>query len=386
MAMTLRLFWRLILGYAAILLLSIGASIYAIVQLGQLNETARRALETDYRTIAQQENLTDAFLSEVRYGGKFLLAQAPSSYDQFRQFKNDFLRYLNELKSLGITAEHSTQLVRIEHLHQSFHELFEQEAGYVKAGQPYAQSRYQQERTRILDAMLRELARLKDQLENTLHEKLEGLGRTARDARNIAVVTTLMLLVLGTALSIKISTSVTNPLVQLAGKLKTESPIASIPPGFSTIPEIRELGEVLVGQQQRLFQAAERNAGDMGRLAEELAARLADLKRTLNECRAQNSSAQESVDRTPLDRLIEETDHLIQNCAEVSASVTARTQVIRLEPQAAQKANTSASSSRNSARLGQVAGENSNASSLSGVARLFTSLRRQVKRQRSNAA
>src|SRR5262247_1223901 len=104
--MTLSLFWRLTLGYAAILLLSIGVSIYAVVQLGELSTTARTAFETDYRTIEQQERLTDAFLSEVRYGGKFLLTQSPSSYDQFSQFKNDFLRYLNELKTLGITAEH----------------------------------------------------------------------------------------------------------------------------------------------------------------------------------------------------------------------------------------------------------------------------------------
>ena len=79
--MALPLYWRLILGYAAILLLSVGASLYSIVQLGELSQTARAALETDYRTIAQQETLTDAFLSEARYGGKYLITQAPASYE-----------------------------------------------------------------------------------------------------------------------------------------------------------------------------------------------------------------------------------------------------------------------------------------------------------------
>jgi len=180
--MALPLFWRLTLGYAAILLLSVGTSIYAIVQLGELSQTARVALDTDYRTIAQQETLTDAFLSEVRYGGKYLLTQSPSSYDQFRQFKNDFLGYLSELKATGTTVETSTELVRVEQYHQSFHGLFEQEVRYIKAGQPYAQSRYQQERDKILDNMLRELARLKDQLEKNVHDKLERLGGTARAA------------------------------------------------------------------------------------------------------------------------------------------------------------------------------------------------------------
>ena len=390
--MTLRLFWRIILGYAGILVLSIGASIYAVVQLGELNNAARTALETDYRTIARQENLTDAFLSEVRYGGKYLLTQAPSSYDQFRQFTNDFLRYLNELKSLGITTEHSTQLVRIEHLHQSFHELFEQEVRYLKASQPYAQSRYQQERTRILDAMLRELARLKDQLENNLHAKIEGLGGTARAARNIAIATTVILLMVGIVLSIKISTSVTNPLVRLAGALNNESSMASFASGFSTIPEIRELADILAHQQQRLFQVAERNAAEMDRLTEELAARLADLKRRLNDLKFKSVSIEQSVDKTSLDPLIESTERLIQNCAEVSASITARTEVIKLESHAVQNRYVRTSPISNSSQPmrefleQQTDNKESNPLSIGRLAKLVTSVRRQFKRQTSNPA
>ena len=181
--MPIPLFWRLILGYAAILLLSVGTSVYSIVQLGGLSQTARDAIDTDYRTIAHQETLTDAFLSEARYGGKYLITQAPASYDQFRQFKNDFLRYLGELKSAGVSGEITTQLVRVDQLHRSYHDLFEQEVRYLKAGQPYAQSRYQQERDKILENTLRELAHLKDQLEKTLHDKLEHMSGTAGAAR-----------------------------------------------------------------------------------------------------------------------------------------------------------------------------------------------------------
>ena len=168
-----------------------------------------------------------------------LLTQSPSSYDQFRQFKNDFLRYLNELKATGSTVETSTQLVRVEQLHQSFHELFEQEVGYIKAGQPYAQSRYQQERGKILDNTLRELARLKDQLEKNVHDKLEGLGATARAARNIAIGATLILLVVGIALSLKISTSVTKPLLDLTDRSKTERADEQGGVQLSGIPEFK---------------------------------------------------------------------------------------------------------------------------------------------------
>ncbi len=258
--MALPLFWRLTLGYAAILLLSVGTSTYAIVQLGELSQTARVAVDTDYRTIAQQENLTDAFLSEVRYGGKYLLTQSPSSYDQFRQFKNDFLLYLGELKALGTTLDTSTELVRVEQFHESFHGLFEQEVRYIKAGQPYAQSRYQQEREKILDNMLRELARLKDRLEKNVHDKLERLGGNARAARNIAIATTLILLIIGTALSLKISTSVTTPLRDLTNRSKNELADEQIDTQLSSIPEIQELSLVVARQKQRLLRAALDNA------------------------------------------------------------------------------------------------------------------------------
>ena len=340
--MSLPLFWRLTLGYAAILMLSVGTSTYAILQLSELSQTARMAVDTDYRTIAQQENLTDAFLSEARYGGKYLLTQSPSSYDQFRQFKNDFLRYFGELKASGTTAETSTQLVRVEQFHESFHGLFEQEVRYIKAGQPYAQSRYQQERDKILDNMLRELARLKDQLEKNVHEKLERLGGTAHTARNIAIATTLILLIIGTALSLKISTSVTTPLRDLTNRSKNNLADEQIGTQLSSIPEIQELSIVVARQKQRLLRAALDNADQVERVTEELATRLMSLKRQLSGLKMGNETTLAPEGGASIDTLIEDTDCLIQYCAELSASTAARTEVIKLAPQTTQENGTGA--------------------------------------------
>lgn len=335
--MAIPLYWRLILGYAAILLLSVGASLYSIVQLGELSQTARAALETDYRTIAHQETLTDAFLSEARYGGKYLITQAPASYDQFRQFKNDFVRYLGALKSAGVSGEIPSQLVRVEQLHRSYHDLFEQEVRYLKAGQSYAQSRYQQERDKILENTLRELGRLKDQLEKNVQDKLERVGGTAHAARNIAIATTLILLIMGSALSLKISTSVTEPLQDLTNRSKNESADENGSMRLSSIPEIQELAEVLTRQKRRLLGAVENNASDVERVTEELAARLTSLKRQLNELKAGNELMMSPKGRASIDVLIGDTDRLVQYCAKLNASAAARTEVMKLAPQTAQR-------------------------------------------------
>jgi len=329
------LFWRLILGYLAILLLSVGASLYSIVQLGALSQTARAAIEIDYRTIAYQENLTDAFLSQVRYGGKYLVSQSPASYEQFRQFKNDFLRYLTELKSAGSDSEINAQLARVEGLHNTYHELFEQEVRYNKAAQLYAQSRYQQERDKLLDNTLRELARLKDRLEKNVHDKLEHMGGSARAARRIAIATTLILLVFGTGLALKISASVTRPLLALTNRTQDDASDSALRSQLSPIPEIQELSKVLAERIRRLQQAAASRGNQLEQFTEDLAARIIAHKTQLNALKTASEEAPSHQSRPSLDKLIAETNDMIRYCAEINASAAAQIEIIKLSPGAA---------------------------------------------------
>lgn len=216
--MKIPIFWRLILSHIGILLLSGAACLYSIVQLGSLSGTARSALDTDHRMIGYQEALTDAFLSEVRYGGKYLITHTEGRHEQLRQFKKDFLDYLNVLKHLGGSESISASLTRIEHFHDQYHELFEREAAYIRANQNYAQTRYHQERDKIVENTLAELDLLKAQVRAKLQDKLETLDHGARTARQIAIVTTLAGLILGTLLSLKVSMSMDSPVIETSSK------------------------------------------------------------------------------------------------------------------------------------------------------------------------
>jgi hypothetical protein len=209
--MNISCFWRLLLSHLAILLLSTVACLYSIVELGSLSGRARKALDGNQRMIAYQEALTDAFLSQVRYGGKFLITHTEGRQEQLYQFKKDFLDYLGLLKFLGESEPIKTSLLRIERLHRQYHDLFEREAGYIRARQNYAQSRYEQERDKIVESSIRELDGLKAQLRADLHQRLEQVEQGARTARRIAVAATLLVLFLGTLLSLKISRSLTEP-------------------------------------------------------------------------------------------------------------------------------------------------------------------------------
>jgi CHASE3 domain sensor protein len=199
------------LGNAAILILSVIACLYSIVQLSTLSGNARAALDGDHRMIGYQEALTDAFLSQVRYGGKYIITHTEDRHEQLHQFKNDFVRYMAELKSLAHSEEIVTSLSRIEQLHRQYHELFDREVEYIRAKHNYAQSRYQQERDKVLESTLSELQHLKMLLQTNLRDKLEGMDQAARTARQIAIVMTLIVMLLGTWFSFRISKSIAAP-------------------------------------------------------------------------------------------------------------------------------------------------------------------------------
>jgi CHASE3 domain sensor protein len=308
------IFWRIIFGYFIILLLCAGVAAYSIVQLGGLSGTARVALNTDNRMIAYQETLTDAFLSEVRYAGRFLITRADGHHSEFRQFKEDFKRYMSEMTSHATSAEVKARLLRTVELHVRYHELFDQELRYIKAGQPYAQSRYQQEREKILDSALRELERLRAQLQSNLNHKLETMEQAARAARDIAIAGTLILIGLGVALALLISRSITKPLSELTRRTaeQPEDPDGAVEAGG--IPEIQELSETLAHERRRIRQAARSQAEFFDDLSEQLTAPLTSIQQRLTYLKRHLSQADGHEQNPSLEVIIKETERLIDHC------------------------------------------------------------------------
>ena len=327
--MSIPIFWRLILGYFAVLFLSVAVSSYSIVQLSGLSGTARAALDVDNRMIAYGETLTDAFLSEVRYAGRFLITHSKALHDQFRQFKGDFVRYMSELNALATSAEVKLRLSRVEELHARYQDLFEREVRYVQARQPYAESRYQQEREKVLESTLGELDRLKAQLKKNLNEKLASMEQAARRTRSIAAVTTVILLGLGIALSLVTSKSITKPLSELSRRAANprRDPAA---PGldFYRIPEIQAVADALSNAQRRLDEAAKANAAFVNSITEQLGTPLISLNKRLSYLGDELAERMSPEQRTTFAVMAEETDRLIRHCTKLQPSEP------QLEPEA----------------------------------------------------
>jgi len=186
-----------IMGYSSMLFLMVAVSAYSSIQLGKLSDSANLALNVEQRMIDHSEKLADAFLSEVRYAGKFLVTNATVYQDQSKQFKGDFDRYLVQLKSLPGPKEAVQRLARAEEYHVQFNQLFDKEIAYIKQRQPYAETRYREERERLVDYLLRELEAFKNDLHKSLQQRIGNIEQAALKSRRISLSATLLLVGLG---------------------------------------------------------------------------------------------------------------------------------------------------------------------------------------------
>jgi CHASE3 domain sensor protein len=315
--MAMPIFWRLMCSYSVILLLSLTTISYSVLQLAQLSTLAHTALNNETRMLGYEEKLTDAFLSEVRYAGKFIITRATPLHDQLQQFKGDFVRYIDELKASAESADIRARLARVEEFHLRYHELFNQEVRYLSARQPYAETRYREEKEKMLENALAELVSLKVQLQNQLQGKLERVESAARRSRTIAVAATIALLVFGMGLSFVISRSIVNALSELRRMADHTGNEPAHGSDFSRMPEIHDLAVALNNEKRRLQDAARANASFVHSIHHEFSTPLISMNKRLIFLKAELRPHVTAEQLKQIEILAAETEHLISRCCQL---------------------------------------------------------------------
>jgi CHASE3 domain sensor protein len=188
---------RFIIGYSVMLILMVAVSGYSIFQLGKLSDAAHVALSIEQRMIDKAERLADTFLSEVRYAGKFGVTQSPVHNEQYMQFNADFNRNIGELKVLVVSPDPAQRLSRVEEYHAQYQQLFEREVEYIKIRQPYAETRYREEKERLVDYLLRENEAIKSDLQNSMQQRIGYIEKAALETQKFTIAATLLLIGLG---------------------------------------------------------------------------------------------------------------------------------------------------------------------------------------------
>ncbi len=217
--MRLSLFSRLVIGYFAIFLLVMGASLYATLQLRRFNEVTRSILAADHRLLDYEKKLTDAFLSQIRYERKFVIAKDEALYSQFVLFKNDFDRYLEQAGSVADPGAERL-LKKLRGAYRQYQELLGKELGYLKARQTYPQGWYKQEKEGIADAVLGILEELRVHSQQRTYGKVRELAEASNRASQAALLISLASLVLIIVISLFQTRGITRPISLLKKKTR----------------------------------------------------------------------------------------------------------------------------------------------------------------------
>jgi two-component system sensor histidine kinase GlrK len=281
--MKLSIFSRLIIGYLAIFILAMTVSIYAILQLRQLEEVTRSILFVDNRLVDYEKKLTDILLSMMRYERKFIIMKDEGIYNQFLLAKGDFSTQLEEIMAISDSGNVRDLLSRVDQLHKRYQFLFEEEVAYLRSGEQYRDEKYEEEKEYAIDGIMDALKSLRAYTQRSTYKKVNALSEADVNASKVAIVMGIVSLIFGLTISIFITINITKPLLTIKNKTRE---IAEGKFGrdltLSSPPEIEELAKSFNSMCARLEAIEKMKSDFFSLMSHELRTPLTTIKEGTN--------------------------------------------------------------------------------------------------------
>ena len=216
--MKLSIFSRLMAGYVALLVLSTGMSVYAIIQLGKVNTVTHSILLVDNPLIDLHKDLSDALLSETRYEKKYIIMRDKALYENFLASGSDFEQALRGAKLVAASVDVKDRLAAIEVFHERYRTLFDKETIFLRDGKPYPRDQYANDKEELVNDILDQLIQVRLMSQESIIHKVADLEKSGYRARRVAIIITAVSLLFGIVLSILITRSITRPLREMKKK------------------------------------------------------------------------------------------------------------------------------------------------------------------------
>jgi two-component system sensor histidine kinase GlrK len=251
--MKLSIFSRLMLGYLAILILVIAASLYAILMLRQINNQTQHILLIDSRLPQYGKKMTDSILSQSRFERKFILTKDRALYNQFLSAKESFFQMLNEALALVDTPYKKDTLEDLQQHFEDYQSLVDEEIKLAWSNRDYRKKWYEQEKDKQVDLILDELKILEVQSQQDIILRMETLGEIGSSARRMVIGMVIAVMGLTLVTSIFITRAITRPLKILVEKTRDISDgVFEARLNISSPPEVSELAKAFNMMCERL--------------------------------------------------------------------------------------------------------------------------------------
>lgn len=218
--MRLTIFSKLVIGYIVIFMITIVMIVYINMQFNRLGKITNSIVSVHNRITNQNKKMIELLLTLVNYEKKYVIMKDKELYGLFLGTRNDFEKTLREMKTIAGEEEFKKPLELISRSYQSYLDVFEKEAEFLKTGSRYPQALYAGEKEKAVADMITGLRELRNQNENSIYEKLVRLEKTDINARKVVLLVTVLSVVCCIILSIIITRSITGPLAVMRKKTK----------------------------------------------------------------------------------------------------------------------------------------------------------------------
>lgn len=277
------IFSRLIIGFMAILLPVITVGIYAVFQLSQFNTITRSIIDIDNPIIDYERRLSDSFLSQMQYEGKYIIIKDDALYGQFLLAKKDFSQYFDKVSAIADTPNKRQLLLKIRESYNHYIALFDREREFIRANKAYPQSSYKREKEEAAERIMEGLKEVRRYAEQDIYKKIKRLEETGAKAQRVAVAMIGISLFFGIAISILITRSIAKPLAIM--KKKTKAIVKGDFDGdldISSPSEIKDLAQAFNHMCNKLNEMDKMKSDFFSLMAHELRTPLASIKEGTN--------------------------------------------------------------------------------------------------------
>ncbi len=218
--MKLTIFSRLLIGYLILFVLVIGMGGYATFQMSQISDITQSILTLNNRIIDSTTKLSEIIFSQVRYERKFIISKDEAFYNEFLKLKNDFDRYLTEMRSIVDDPQVMVFLDRIKDAYQNYQTFVYEEFKSPMGSNNLPLQAFGREKEEIINAIIADLEGLETYMHRNSDDKIKRVHEFGIQWRQHAVVMTGVFIVIGIMISLWINRSITHPISLLEKKTK----------------------------------------------------------------------------------------------------------------------------------------------------------------------